>query len=143
MIERSIRPRHSQKLYNQGHTHVPLFQDEYIPPPLPFTVANFTEYTSSSFQFGTQARRKHFLLEDTCTFLNHGAFGASLKDGLDTVGQFQRYVEQQPLRFFDREMLPQMVYITRRMAKFVGKMQFSYMSAMAHSYCMLFHRMSR
>ena len=82
---------------------------------------SFTDYTTSSFQFGTEARRKHFWLEDSCTFLNHGAFGASLKEGLDTVECFHRYIDQQPLRFFDREMLPHMVYITRRMAEFVGK----------------------
>jgi hypothetical protein len=33
---------------------------------------------------------------------------------------WQEYIDRQPVRFFDREMLPHLVYITRRMAQFVG-----------------------
>ncbi|XP_072178811.1 uncharacterized protein [Diadema setosum] len=89
-------------------------EDLYEPPSFPFELPKFTDC-----EFGTEVRQKHFLLED-CTFLNHGAFGATLRDALDVAQQWQRYVERQPLRFFDREVLPHMAYITRRLAKFVG-----------------------
>ncbi|XP_030849947.1 uncharacterized protein LOC100889690 [Strongylocentrotus purpuratus] len=71
-------------------------EDSYLPPSFPFEVPAFTH--CKDLTFGEEARRKHFLLED-CTFLNHGAFGATLKDALDVAQQWQRYIERQPLRF--------------------------------------------
>ncbi|CAH1226841.1 NFS1 [Branchiostoma lanceolatum] len=65
-------------------------------------------------------RKKHFLLEEDCVFLNHGAFGAALKDALDVAMKWQVEVERQPLRFFDRQVLPHLVWVSRRAAQFVG-----------------------
>ena len=59
-------------------------------------------------------------MKDTCTFLNHGAFGGVLKPALEASQIWQRHIEKQPLRFFDRELLPHLAYVTRRLAKFIG-----------------------
>eukprot|EP00434_Breviolum_minutum_P005976 symbB.v1.2.005268.t2/scaffold286.1/size306100/7 len=45
------------------------------------------------------------LLEDGITFLNHGAFGATLKSCLDSKRQWAEYIERQPVRFFDRALV--------------------------------------
>ncbi|XP_072018992.1 uncharacterized protein [Amphiura filiformis] len=97
-------------------------EDEYIPPEFPFTFPSYDVYKSSKTAppLGRKMRRKHYFLEEDCTFLNHGAFGASLKEAVLVAQQWQAYIEKQPLRFFDREVLIHLIYITRRMAKFVG-----------------------
>lgn len=43
-----------------------------------------------------------------------------MKDALDIAQKWQRYIERQPLRFFDRELLPHLVYVTRSLSKFIG-----------------------
>ena len=37
-----------------------------------------------------------------------------------SLQKWQLYVDTQPVKFFDRELLPHLVYVTRRMAKFIG-----------------------
>ncbi|CAJ1356161.1 unnamed protein product, partial [Effrenium voratum] len=49
-----------------------------------------------SGHFGAEAR-KHFLLEDGFTFLNHGAFGATLRSCLESKRQWAEYIERQPV----------------------------------------------
>jgi len=57
--------------------------------------------------------------ENTC-FLNHGAFGATTKH-LSRISQLHRdIVEQQPLRFFDRLLLPQIVGVIKCLAEYLG-----------------------
>lgn len=51
-----------------------------------------------------KSRQRHFALDDSFTFLNHGAFGAALKPLLYEANQWRLYCESQPLRFFDREL---------------------------------------
>ncbi|KAK7107905.1 hypothetical protein V1264_015735 [Littorina saxatilis] len=105
-------------------------EEEYVPPPMPFKLPTFDHIQMPVFgqqppsepaelQFGKAFKEKHFLLEDDCTFLNHGAFGGVLKEALKVAQEWQEYVERQPLRFFDRELLPHLVHVTRRLAKFV------------------------
>jgi len=48
--------------------------------------------------------KSHFLLDPDVHFLNHGSFGAVPKPVLDTCFDWQRYVEQQPVQFFQREL---------------------------------------
>lgn len=43
------------------------------------------------------------------TFLNHGAFGAPLAEALREAARWRARCEAQPLRFFDRELLPALV----------------------------------
>lgn len=95
-------------------------EEEYIPPKFPVDLPTFEEYKKQNVPFGKRIREDHFFLEDKVTFINHGAFGGVLREALETTQKCQIYVENQPLRFFDRELLPQMVNISRRLSKFVG-----------------------
>lgn len=51
--------------------------------------------------------------------------------------KWQFYIETQPVRFIDRELFPQLVSVTRRLASFVGEEQtygqLAYLSEPAHS----------
>ena len=81
--------------------------EEYVPPVLPFE-ENVSRDSDSNF-----------LLDlDECTFLNHGAFGAALTVGYDRAAAWRRYTERQPLRYFDRDLLPHLAYSARRLADF-------------------------
>ncbi|XP_071955002.1 uncharacterized protein [Antedon mediterranea] len=93
-------------------------EEEYTPPEIPVDLPDII--SSKSVVFGNEAKKRHFLLEEECTFLNHGAFGAVLGDILDLAHKWQKYIERQPLRFLDKEVFPHLVYATRRLAKFVG-----------------------
>lgn len=96
---------------------VSLSDEKYVPPKFPFELPKFD---GSSTTFGVEMRKHFFLDLDNWTFLNHGAFGCVLKDGLETAYKWQCYVERQPVRFVDREMLPLLAHVNRRLAKFVG-----------------------
>lgn len=64
--------------------------------------------------------RRDFMIDFRCwTFLNHGAFGGALRTGFDRSEQWRRYLEEQPLRYFDRALLPHLAYSGRRLADFV------------------------
>lgn len=102
--------------FNMVENFISTPDDRYVPPKFPLELPKFDRSTP----FGNEMR-KHFLLDlDNWTFLNHGAFGCVLKEGLETAYKWQCYVEQQPVRFFDREMLPLLAHVNRRLAKFVG-----------------------
>lgn len=92
----------------------------YVPPSLPFELPKFHSHHGNIPSFGQEMRKKHFLLEEETTFINHGAFGCALKDALHVSQKWQLYIERQPLRFFDRELLPHLVFVTKRLAEFVG-----------------------
>ncbi|CAG5130877.1 unnamed protein product [Candidula unifasciata] len=121
---------HSQTKRDFGSFHASNVQEllslpehEYIPPPCPFTLPSFQEFLSADSKlpvFGKKAKKEFFLLEDSCCFLNHGAFGGVLKQALETVHKWQEYTERQPLRFYDRLLLPLLVHVCRRLASFVG-----------------------
>lgn len=84
---------------------ISLSEDQYIAPKFLIDVPSFTDI-EKDFKFGKICRKKHFYLEDDCTFLNHGAFGGVLKEAMETAQKWQIYTERQPLRFFDRELIP-------------------------------------
>ncbi|XP_042189042.1 probable L-cysteine desulfhydrase, chloroplastic [Callorhinchus milii] len=93
----------------------------YVPPSFPFDLPQFGNQNGKNTPlFGKEMRIKHFLLEEETIFINHGAFGSSLKDALEVAQKWQVYIERQPLRFYDRELLPHLVFVTKRLAKFVG-----------------------
>lgn len=78
--------------------------EDYVPPDLPF------EPILSS---------NDFMVDRTnWSFLNHGAFGGALYCGYARAQQWRAHLEEQPLRFFDRELLPHLVYAARRIAHF-------------------------
>ena len=86
--------------------------DVYIPPRLPFD-------TASVKSGNVGANGQDFLLDrKTWTFLNHGAFGAALRVGFERAEQWRLHLERQPLRYFDRDLLPHLVYSARRLADF-------------------------
>ena len=74
---------------------------------------------AQSEKFGHGFRKAHFFLEPV-TFLNHGAFGGTVKEVLHFVHRMQEHCESQTLRFFDRELFLLLAHVTRQMAKFVG-----------------------
>ncbi|XP_076445354.1 uncharacterized protein LOC143283115 isoform X2 [Babylonia areolata] len=106
-----------------------LSEEDYVPPPFPFALPVFEHFqkpavgkplsVNPQLTFGHSFKKYHFLIEENCTFLNHGAFGAVLKEALKAA-QWQEYADRQPLRFFDRELFPHLVHVTRRLARFVG-----------------------
>ncbi|GAX17750.1 hypothetical protein FisN_24Hh184 [Fistulifera solaris] len=83
--------------------------DTYIAPALPFS-DDVREVVSSPYSLDLQQ----------WTFLNHGAFGAALTVGTRRAEQWRHYLERQPLRFFDRTLLPHLAYSTRRLSQFVN-----------------------
>lgn len=70
-------------------------------------------------QFGKEIKWAHFFLDPSWTYLNHGAFGAVVKEVMETVHRFQIYLETQPTRVFDREFVPLIFTVIQRLAKFV------------------------
>lgn len=86
---------------------------DYTPPQLPFDVSSGDNLT-----FGHLMDDSDFLLDPNWTFLNHGAFGASLKVGYERAEQWRYHLERQPLRYFDRDLLPHLVYSARQLADF-------------------------
>jgi len=88
-----------------------LKDSEYEPPTLPFPMQKSKRSADI---------RHSFMIDfDGWTFLNHGAFGGALVDGFNRSEQWRRYLEEQPLRYFDRELLPHLAHSTRRLAVFI------------------------
>jgi len=82
---------------------------DYTIPTLPF---HYEPY------FNLQIPTDNFLLSDEWAFLNHGAFGAVVKPAHVLASKWRDYSETQPLRYFDRDLLPHLVYSTRKLADF-------------------------
>lgn len=53
-------------------------------------------------------------------FLNHGAFGGALKPIMDASNVFREYCEEQPLRFFDRDLFPLVVHALIHLSRVLG-----------------------
>ena len=110
------RYQHSQGYQSMGSFHsddlgvlMSLSDDDYKAPSLPFDSDNHS------------ANNPDFMLDrQQWTFLNHGAFGAALRVGYDRAEAWRYHLEQQPLRYFDRDLLPHLAYATRRLAKFAS-----------------------
>lgn len=95
-----------------------LDDDEYIPPVLPFDPTHHHGLSKDDARTGTSDDDDFLLDRTTWTFLNHGAFGAALRVGHDRAEQWRLYLERQPLRYFDRDLLPNLVYSARRLCQF-------------------------
>ncbi|MFN8462135.1 MAG: hypothetical protein U0X93_10245 [Anaerolineales bacterium] len=48
--------------------------------------------------------KKHFLLDPSVVFLNHGSFGATPKPVFREYQRWQRELENQPVEFWDGEL---------------------------------------
>lgn len=64
--------------------------------------------------------RRHFLVDfEEWTFINHGAFGAPLREAQMEADRWRQRCERQPLAFLDRELFPQLCRVTRELASFL------------------------
>lgn len=64
--------------------------------------------------------RKHWLIDPTVVFLNHGSFGACPRIVLQQQAYLRSQLESQPLRFFMREWEPLLDNSRDQLAQFVG-----------------------
>ena len=92
-------------------------EDDFISLRIPFCLYNYTN--DAKIPFGRLMNKTYFLLDNKFVFLNHGAFGCVLRQALEYSHSFQYYIEKQALRFYDREVFPRLVDVTREMAKFL------------------------
>mmetsp|Transcript_20054 Transcript_20054/g.25980 ORF Transcript_20054/g.25980 Transcript_20054/m.25980 type:complete len:498 (+) Transcript_20054:228-1721(+) len=100
-----------------------LSEEEYVPPELPFeTKIKLETYNENLMPIGgsSQIKESHFMLETSWTFINHGAFGGALRCADLRALEWRQFQEKQPLRFFDRYLLPQLVYSNRLLSRFIG-----------------------
>jgi selenocysteine lyase/cysteine desulfurase len=117
-VQPCIRLKHTEGYQAMGSFHsedvdVLMAQSDtvYKAPPLPFEITMNSDAKDED----------DFLLDrKNWTFLNHGAFGAALRVGYDRAEQWRFHLERQPLRYFDRDLLPHLVCSARRMADFCG-----------------------
>jgi len=61
-----------------------------------------------------------FLLDPDVVFLNHGSFGACPRPVFDIYQQWQRKLEQQPVRFLQRELPEHLAEARRLVAEYLG-----------------------
>ena len=99
--------------------------DTYAKPKLPRVVQKkynelLRSVSDNQCQFGKESK-KLFMLDDQFIFLNHGAFGLTLKIINEYGNAWREYCESQPLRFFDRDLLPHLVYSYRTFGKFINR----------------------
>ena len=97
----------------------------YTPPSNALDEAAIAEVLASigagdaAAAFGKPFRR-FMCLDDSWTFVNHGAFGGTLAVAMDLAHKWRLRLERQPLLFIDRELFPLIVAAMRRLAPFVG-----------------------
>ena len=107
------RQQHTKGYQSLGSFHsedlgalMSLSDNDYSVPSLPFDEEELPSESDFMLDF------------EKWTFLNHGAFGAALALGYHRAEKWRFYLEQQPLRHFDRALLPHLAYSTRRLASF-------------------------
>lgn len=110
--------------FHSADVEVLIAQDEgsYEAPPVPPAVLASLQASSSAGPpaFGAEARERWFMLDPEWAFVNHGAFGAVMRPGFEAAAAWRLHCERQPLRFLDRELMPQLVAVLRRVAAHVG-----------------------
>lgn len=104
-------------------TLIRLSDEEFHPPDVFYDLHDQTigECIRKSHQhpvdYGSDAKRRLFHLSDDWTFINHGAFGGAVRPMLQQAHLWREYCENQPLRFFDRELFPLVAHSLRTIAK--------------------------
>ncbi|HEV8549083.1 MAG TPA: aminotransferase class V-fold PLP-dependent enzyme, partial [Polyangiaceae bacterium] len=63
---------------------------------------------------------RHWQLDPTIDFLNHGAFGACPRPVLEEQARWRARLESEPVRFMVRELEPALDAVRERVAAFVG-----------------------
>jgi hypothetical protein len=98
--------------------------DEYSPPSLYNSIALNTDESIKksliNFSFGQHAKDSLFLLDNDWTFINHGAFGSTLSHILHESTRWRYICESQPLKFFDRDLIPLLAYVIRIMSSHIN-----------------------
>ncbi len=64
--------------------------------------------------------RRHFLLDPSVTFLNHGSFGATPRPVFRAYQRWQRELERQPVEFLGRRFTDLMTAARRSLADYLG-----------------------
>ena len=64
------------------------------------------EQQISQFHLNRDCKQSLFMLDNQWTYLNHGAFGASLRMLHREAENWRNLTESQPLRFYDRILTP-------------------------------------
>ncbi|KAG5188659.1 pyridoxal phosphate-dependent transferase [Tribonema minus] len=96
---------------------VRLPDSEYEPPPYPFDNSKPSwQALSTATPLGPAMKREHFMLDPDWCFVNHGAFGASLRELDCECNMWRTHLERQPLRFIDRQLLPHLADSVRALA---------------------------
>jgi isopenicillin-N epimerase len=93
--------------------------DEYVSPPLPVDVKEPPLFPHGKPKFGDEFAACYYLDLIKWTFVNHGAFGASLRLALTMSNEWRQHAEAQPLLFYDRELFPHCVASLKAIAAFV------------------------
>eukprot|EP00937_MAST-01D_sp_MAST-1D-sp2_P001798 g1798.t1 len=89
--------------------------------PKPLAAAGAEQHDSPPLPFGRETRAAHFLLEplEKLAFLNHGSYGATLREAFEAKEWWLRRMEAEPVRFMDDEVLPALASAQRALARFV------------------------
>lgn len=74
----------------------------------------------SNSSLGLPLRGKVYSLDSSWTFLNHGAFGAVMKPMAETAELLRQECENQPLKYFDRDLFPMIAYSLQQAAKLLN-----------------------
>lgn len=74
--------------------------------------------TSSPCSFGSFFKNEHFLISPNIIFVNHGAFGSALAGAVEMKHELEKKMENEVVDFVDRELLPLIVYSTRKLCSF-------------------------
>lgn len=114
-IKRDFGSFHSSNVEELIHQN----EATYKPPNL---AVRFDTSNLVYRDFGTsQLKNELFCLTNEFTFINHGAFGLTFKPVLKYVAEWKEYAEMQPLRFYDREIIPLLVDLIRNLSKNIFK----------------------
>ncbi|KEG07607.1 hypothetical protein DQ04_09301040 [Trypanosoma grayi] len=70
--------------------------------------------------FGLPFREEHFAITPEFVFINHGAFGGSLRGALAMKHRYEEMMEREVVEYMDRDLLPLIVYSVRRLAEFLN-----------------------
>ena len=68
----------------------------------------------------TSPDAKHWLLDPTVDFLNHGSYGASPRVVLDVQQRWRERLEAEPVRFLSNELPGHLGFARAALAAFVG-----------------------
>jgi len=90
--------------FNSGNVEDMISDDAWMPPQPPAFILDLAKSSGAlAGGYGADMKR-HFMLEEEWTFVNHGAFGSPLASAFEASERWRRHAELQPLRFIDRQL---------------------------------------